>query len=81
MDFDQILALVERAAEMRAKEWVHRQWCALYPDMIRGILKYMSFEEYYNRMTGGTIDRRSKEDILAEAAQIRKEMGITDGTV
>ena len=66
---------------MRAKEWVHRQWCALYPDMIREILKYMSFEEYYNRMTGGTIDRRSKEDILAEAAQIRKEMGITDGTV
>lgn len=41
----------------------------------------MSFEEYYNRMTGGTIDRRSKEDILAEVAQIRKEMGITDGTV
>lgn len=81
LDLDQILALVERAAELRAKEWAHRQWCALYPDMVRGFLKFMSFEEYYERITGGTIDTRSNDEILAEVAKVREELGITNGTV
>lgn len=79
LDLDQILALVERAAELRAKEWAHRQWCALYPDMIRGLLRFISFEDYYNRITGGVIDRRPAEEIIAEARRIREEL--THGTV
>ena len=77
---DQILALVERAAELRAKDMVHRQWCALYPQMVLGLVNFVSFEDYYNRVTGGSLDLRPAEEILAEAEQIRKEFGI-DGTV
>ena len=77
---DQILALVERAAELRAKDMVHRQWCALLPQMSLGLLKFVPFEEYYLRITGGSLDLRPAEEILAEAEQIRKEFGI-DGTV
>lgn len=78
LDFDQILKTVERAAEQRARELAHRQWCALLPQMSVGLLKYVSFEEYYDRITGGTMDMRPAEEIIAEVAKIREEM---NGTV
>ena len=53
----------------------------MLPFMAVGILKFISFDDYYKKMTGGDIDWRPDADILAEVEEIRKQMRNKDGSV
>ena len=46
----------------------------MLPMMASKVLKFMSFEEYYDQVSGRNIDLRPDEEILAEVEAIRKEM-------
>lgn len=56
------------------KEEAREQWIAMLPMMASKMLKFMSFEEYYDQVSGRNIDLRPDEEILAEVEAIRKEM-------
>ena len=72
---DLLVKLIEKAAEERTKAEAKAQWVALYPHMALERLKYISFPDYYAKVTGKDIDRRSDEEILKEVAEIRKTLG------
>lgn len=65
-----ILALEqEKRAEYRA------EWLVLLPSMIsQG--KYMSFDDYYDTVTGKNIDMRPAEEIIAEIDKLHAEAGM-----
>lgn len=65
LSIDSFIRLVLEAIEGEAKERFREEWLALIPIMVlRG--KYMSFNEYYDKVTGRNIDMRSAEEIMAE---------------
>ena len=60
-------------SETRKRE-AREQWLSMLPMMASKVLKFMSFEEYYDQVSGRNIDLRPDEEILAEVEAIRKEM-------
>ena len=62
MDF---LELVKLAMEEEQKEKHRQEWLHLLPLMITSG-KYMSFDEYFDKVSGRNIDMRSTEEIIAE---------------
>lgn len=76
MRLDEFLELISLAVEEEQKEKHRQEWLHLLPLMIRAD-KYMSFEEYYDRVTGKNIDMRSTEEIIAEIdaahAKVKKD--------
>lgn len=63
------------ATEKTRRGIVYSEWVALQPFMIIQWLKWMSFDDYYTRRTGGDIDMRPAEEILAEVAEVKKWVG------
>lgn len=60
-------------SETRRKE-AREQWIAMLPMMAAKILKFISWQEYYDQVTGQNIDLRPDAEILAEVEQVRKEL-------
>lgn len=60
------------AMEQERKEQVRNQWTAMLPYMSIGYLKYMSFDDYYNKCTGSNIDLRPTEEIIAEIEEAHR---------
>lgn len=50
-----------------------------YPYMIRKDIKFMSWEDYWDRVSGQNIDLRPASEILAEVAEIREEFAKEGG--
>lgn len=56
------------ALEKDKEEQIYLQWCAMLPQMN----KYMSFKDFYDKITGKYIDTRSTEEILAEIEETHR---------
>lgn len=67
--------ILKMAIEKTRRDTVYAEWVALQPFMIIQWLKWMSFDDYYTRRTGGDIDMRPAEEILAEVAEVKKWVG------
>lgn len=63
-----------KAKEEIEKEQIRAQWTAMLPMMSANILKYMTWEDYYDQASGRDIDLRPASEILAEVQQIREDM-------
>jgi hypothetical protein len=57
--------IILKAIEGEDKENHRQEWLALLPTMITHG-KYVSFKEYYDKVTGKNIDMRPAEEIIAE---------------
>lgn len=56
------------ALEKERQENFHLQWCAMLPQFD----KYMTFTEFYDKMTGRNVDTRSTEEILADIEETHR---------
>ena len=74
--FTEILVL---AINERTKKRAYLEWLVITPLMCLKWLKFISFEDYLNRVTGQNIDLRPDAEILAEAEAIREEIRSNDG--
>lgn len=66
--------LNRKASEEIQKEHIRDQWTAMLPFMAANILKYMSFSDYYDQVSGKNFDLRPDSEILEEVQMIRKEI-------
>ena len=73
MPWKEFVPFVELAFEKDTEDKLHRQWCAMLPYMSLNMLKYMSFDEYQNKLTGKDIDTRPASVIIAEIRKAHKE--------
>ena len=73
MDVGKFISFVLNAKEQEHKEQVQRQWTAMLPLMSIQYLKYMPFEEYYEKCTGANIDLRSNEEIIADIEETHRK--------
>ena len=73
MDTGKFIEFVLKAKEEERKEKVKKQWTAMLPLMSIQYLKYMPFEEYYEKCTGTNVDLRSTEEILADIEETHKK--------
>lgn len=53
-------------AEKERIEQLHRQWCSLLPFMHMEFLKYVSFRDYMDNITGKNLDLRDTDVIVKE---------------
>ena len=74
LDADQFLELVEEAKRQIRREEFYSAWISLLPIMQMGYAKFVPFEEYFKEKTGGSIDTRPKEEILAEVHEFEKKI-------
>lgn len=73
LDADVSAPLILYAERQERDDQIRRQWTALLPLMsVTGI--DMSFEEYRDQVTGSNIDMRPASEILAEIAEIEKQL-------
>lgn len=66
--------LYSRICEEGRRKEAREQWVAMLPWMAAKILKFKPFQEYFDQVSGANFDLRPDEEILAEVAEIRKEM-------
>ena len=64
------LALYRVAVKKEQEDRLHRQWCTYLPLMSQEAIKYMSFGDYVDRVTGRNIDWRPAEEIIAEIEEL-----------
>ena len=62
------IRIEERRTEAR------EQWIAMFPMMVTGQINYMSFKDYYDQVSGVTLDLRPVDEIMAEIDEIEKEL-------
>ena len=79
LSFEQTLDLIFLALEEEAKERYRREWLALLPAMVFAS-HYMSFDEYYDTVTGQNIDMRPVDEIIAEIDRKHAEAEVKDGS-
>lgn len=72
MDIGDFLKFVLCAKEEERREQVRNQWTAMLPWMSMKYLKYMPFEEYYEKCSGANIDMRSTEEIIADIEETHR---------
>lgn len=65
LSVEQFVKLILIALEDEQKERYRQEWLALIPTMVYGN-HYMTFEQYYETVTGANIDMRPTEEIIAE---------------
>lgn len=75
LDVITLADVLKVAVEKTRRDTVYTEWVALQPFMILKWLKFMPFGEYYDHRTGGDVDIRPAEDILAEVEEIKKYVG------
>lgn len=73
MDAGKFIGFVLNALEMERREQIQRQWTAMLPFMSLQCLQYMPFETYYERCTGGNIDMRSTDEIIADIEETHRK--------
>lgn len=80
LDLEIGLRLIQKAQEKEREERIFQQWVAQLPVMALSD-SAVSFDEYRENVTGGNIDFRPEEIILAELSDVEKkfERGNVDG--
>lgn len=82
LDLVTLYGLTRVAVEDRRRREAREQWVAMLPLMSAKILKYVSFEDYYGKISGKDFDLRPDSEILDEVAEIRRQLKEeTDGSV
>ena len=81
MSIVEIVPLIRMASQKEQDNQIREQWLMLLPLMQMNVIKYVSLEDYKVKVSGGDIDTRPAEEILAEVAEIRKQMGVNNGSV
>ena len=66
------MALIKKASEEEQKERVFQQWVVQLPHMDKK--SFISFEDYWNKLTGTNIDRRSVAEIEADLAEAERQL-------
>ena len=74
LDFVEGCELIIKAKQEEMKERYHAEYCAALPFMLFAQKEVKSFDEICNIVTGKNIDRRSEEEILAEAREIENQL-------
>ena len=59
-----------REEERKQEAW--QMWITQFHFMVTGQIKYQSFTEYYDQVSGKNFDARPTKEILAEVEEIRK---------
>ncbi len=77
LDLRTLDELDRKAATEIQRDHLRAQWTAMLPYMSLEMLKFISFEDYYNQATGGDLDMRPAAEILAEAQEIRRRLGVS----
>lgn len=78
MKLDEFLDFISLAIENENKEKYERQYLALLPFLcLRG--KYMTFEQFYEQMSGSNIDWRPADEIMREIEEKHRQAGMKDG--
>lgn len=75
MDVETFVEMVQIAMEKEQEELAHRQWCAMLPFMSMGMLKYTSFQEYFEKLSGKNVDLRPASEIIAEIEELHQKGG------
>ncbi|MCR5811171.1 MAG: hypothetical protein K6G34_07220 [Lachnospiraceae bacterium] len=70
LPMEDYLSFLLDAAELEQDETLHRQWCALLPFMHMEMLKYVSFKDYKDRVTGKDLDLRPADEIVEEIKKL-----------
>ena len=76
MKLDEFIDFLKLAIENEKKAIVERQYLALLPLLVQSG-KYMTFDKFYEQMTGANIDWRPAEEIIKEIDE--KHRGLNDG--
>ena len=72
MEFEEFIEFIVLAINKDKENKVREEYLALLPLLaFRG--KYMTFDKFYEKMTGADIDWRSSEEILKEAEEIQEK--------
>lgn len=75
MQVDEFIDFISLAIENENKDKIERQYLALLPFLcLRG--KYMTFEKFYEQMSGANIDWRPAEEIMQEIQEKHKLAGM-----
>lgn len=77
LDVERVVKLVLKALEDENKERFRAEWLSLLPCMVF-TNHYMTFEQYYDTVTGKNIDNRPVEEIIAEID--RKHAEVKNGS-
>lgn len=70
MSIEESIPLFAYALDKEAEDRIFAQWVLHLPLMSLKMLKYSSFEEYKNLLTGKEVDQRSNEQIIAEIEEL-----------
>lgn len=63
---DRFIPFYRQAKKKDLEERIYMQWCGMLPSLV----KYMSFDEFYDQMTGANIDLRPTEEIIKELEEL-----------
>lgn len=72
MQIDEFFEFLTLAIKNDKKEKAYLQYITLLPLLIRAD-KYMSFDNFFDEMTGANIDWRPADEILREAEEIQRK--------
>ena len=75
MEVETFIEIVEIALEKEQEELAHRQWSAMLPFMSLGMLEYISFQEYFEKLSGKNVDLRPASEIMAEIEDLHQKGG------
>ena len=80
LSVEQFCRLIILALDEESKEQFRREWLALLPMMVFA-QHYMTFDQYYETVTGANIDMRPVDEIIAEIDRKHAEVeGMKNGT-
>lgn len=71
--------LLAYARKAERDDRIYLQWCSLSPFMYMHLLKFMTFTEFRDAVTGDNIDMRPEEEIIAEIKALHAE--VNDGNL
>ena len=71
MRFNEFVDFLVLAIEKDKEHKIREEYLALLPSLIKSN-HYMTFDRFYDEMTGKNIDWRPSEEILKEAEEIQK---------
>ena len=70
MDIESAERLIEKAREKEKEKRIFAQWVVQLPHMTKET--FLSFDEYFDKVTGRNIDKRSTSECMAEIEEIKK---------
>ena len=73
MSCNEFLAFIKLVLEKEKKDKAEKLYLVLVPKLIE-INKFMSFDQFYDEISGANLDLRPAEDILRESEEIEKRL-------